>query len=391
MRNEPNRNRERFLLLAVLLAALLGSTIIDLRASETTATARDTDLRRIRAEISELRQKLESLHTRTRTAEEELESVELELAIRTRELQLAVELQTRLEEQQHGVRLAIDSLAPLIAQQKGDLARRLVALYRLGGLSYIRMLLSIDQRQDPLQAVSMLSYLVGRDSRAVTRFQATRQQLASQYAELADKERSIVRMRAVVEDRRTAVALALEEKGHVLASLRSEGSQSEQKLADLEEKARRLERLLGQLYRQGPSAGKVSDIREFRGALSWPVRGPLIETFGRQRNAKFSTVTMSNGLKIEASPGSEVHAVFQGTVLFSQWFKGYGNLIILDHGNRVFSLYGNLKGPAVAVGDQVASGQAIAGVSEAEEPAAGYLYFEIRNDNKPEDPQKWLR
>ena len=86
-----------------------------------------------------------------------------------------------------------------------------------------------------------------------------------------------------------------------------------------------------------------------------------------------------------------MHAVFQGTVLFSQWFKGYGNLIILDHGNRVFSLYGNLKGPAVAVGDQVASGQAIAGVSEAEEPAAGYLYFEIRNDNRPEDPQKWLR
>lgn len=385
-----SRQGGRFIPFAFLLGVLTLS-IIDLPAAETTATARDSDLRRIRAEISGLRQKLESLHTQTRTAEEELESVELELAIRTRELQLAVELQTRLEDQQRGVRMAIDSLAPRIAQQKRDLAKRLVALYRLGGLSYIRMLLSIDQRQDPLQAVSMLSYLVGRDSRAVTRFQATRAQLASQFAELADKERRIARMRAVVEDRRAAVARALDEKGRLLASLRSEGSQSEHKLAALEEKARRLERLFGHLYRQGPSAGKVTDIREFLGALNWPVRGPLLETFGRQRNAKFSTVTMSNGLKIEAPPGSEVHAVFQGTVLFSQWFKGYGNLIILDHGNRVFSLYGNLKGPTVAVGDQVASGQVIAGVSEAEEPAAGYLYFEIRNDNRPEDPQKWLR
>jgi septal ring factor EnvC (AmiA/AmiB activator) len=373
------------------LLGVLALSIIDLRGVETTAPARDADLQRIRREISGLRQKLESLHTQTRSAEQELESVELELAIRTRELQLAVELQTRLEEQQRGVRAAIDSLSPRIAEQKRDLAKRLVALYRLGGLSYIRMLLSIDRRQDPLEAVSMLSYLVGRDSRAVTRFQATRQQLASQFAELADKEQRIARMRAVVEDRRTAVARAHDEKGRLLASLRSEGSQSEQKLADLEEKARRLERLFGHLYRQGPSSGKVADVREFRGALGWPVRGRLLETFGRQRNAKFSTVTMSNGLKIEAPPGSEVHAVFQGTVLFSQWFKGYGNLIILDHGNRVFSLYGNLKGPAVAVGDQVASGQAIAGVSEAEEPAAGYLYFEIRNDNKPEDPQKWLR
>ncbi|MGH9422668.1 MAG: murein hydrolase activator EnvC family protein, partial [Thermoanaerobaculia bacterium] len=70
---------------------------------------------------------------------------------------------------------------------------------------------------------------------------------------------------------------------------------------------------------------------------------------------------------------------------------GYGNLVILDHGNRVFSLYGNLKSPAVAVGDRINAGQTIAGVGESEEVHSGYLYFEIRQDNKPEDPQTWLR
>jgi len=83
--------------------------------------------------------------------------------------------------------------------------------------------------------------------------------------------------------------------------------------------------------------------------------------------------------------------VFQGTVLFTQWFKGYGNLVILDHGNRVFSLYGNVKSPTVAVGDRIASGQPIAGVGESEDASSGHLYFEIRRDNRPEDPQKWLR
>ncbi|HET7712963.1 MAG TPA: peptidoglycan DD-metalloendopeptidase family protein, partial [Thermoanaerobaculia bacterium] len=105
----------------------------------------------------------------------------------------------------------------------------------------------------------------------------------------------------------------------------------------------------------------------------------------------FATYTVNNGLKIEAAPGTQVRAVFQGTVLFSQWFKGYGNLIILDHGNRVFSLYGNLKAPGVVVGDRVNAGQVIAGVGESEDGRAGYLYFEIRRDNRPEDPQKWLR
>jgi septal ring factor EnvC (AmiA/AmiB activator) len=96
-------------------------------------------------------------------------------------------------------------------------------------------------------------------------------------------------------------------------------------------------------------------------------------------------------VKIAAAPGLPVRAVFQGTVLFSQWFKGYGNLIVLDHGHRVFSLYGNLKSPAVAVGDRVAAGQPIAGVGESEEAPPGLLYFEIRQDNRPEDPQQWLR
>ena len=110
-----------------------------------------------------------------------------------------------------------------------------------------------------------------------------------------------------------------------------------------------------------------------------------------QVEPKFSTVTFNNGLKIAAAAGTEVRSIFPGTVLFSQWFKGYGNLIILNHGNRVFSLYGNLKSPSVAVGDKVRAGQAIAGVGESEEAQLGYLYFEIRQDNKPEDPQKWLR
>ena len=128
-----------------------------------------------------------------------------------------------------------------------------------------------------------------------------------------------------------------------------------------------------------------------QGALAWPVEGKVVEHFGRQRNPKFDTFTTNNGIKIETAAGAPVRAVFGGTVLFSQWFKGYGNLIILDHGHRVFSLYGNLKSATVAPGDRIAAGQTIAGTAESEETPPGYLYFEIRQDNRPEDPQKWLR
>jgi septal ring factor EnvC (AmiA/AmiB activator) len=177
----------------------------------------------------------------------------------------------------------------------------------------------------------------------------------------------------------------------MLRSLQSEGSHEEEKIAGLEEKARRLEHLLEVLSRQNGATPAAFDIRTVQGALGWPLRGKIVEQFGKQRNPKFSTVTFNNGLKIAAAAGTEVRAVFAGTVLFSQWFKGYGNLVILDHGNRVFSLYGNLKGPSVMVGGRVNAGQTIAGVGESEDVHSGFLYFEIRQDNKPEDPQKWLR
>jgi septal ring factor EnvC (AmiA/AmiB activator) len=353
--------------------------------------ARNADLARIRAEIARLRKRLDDVRTQTRSAEHDLEEADLELGIRTNELQLAVDMQSQLEQQRHETEAQIAEIAPRIAREKDFLRKRLAALYRLGGLSYVRLLLSIDDRRDPVQAMSMLSFLVSRDARAVTRFQAAREQLRTRSMELAEREQKVAGARRIVEQRQRAVAVARAEKERTLRSLRTEGNESEQKLAELEEKAKRLEHLLDVLSRQNGAAAVATDIRSVQGALAWPVQGKIIEHFGKQRNAKFSTVTFSNGLKIAAAPGAEVRSVFAGTVLFSQWFKGYGNLVILDHGNRVFSLYGNLKSPAVAVGDRISAGQALAGVGESEDAHSGYLYFEIRQDNKPEDPQKWLR
>jgi septal ring factor EnvC (AmiA/AmiB activator) len=354
-------------------------------------TARNADLARIRADIARLRTRLDDLHTQTRSAEHDLEEADLELGIRTNELQLAIDVQSQLDEQRRETESQVAAIAPRIAREKDFLRKRLAALYRLGGLSYVRMLLSIDDRRDPIQAMSMLSFLVSRDAHAVTRFQAEREQLRARTIELAGREQKVAAARRIVEQRQRAVAAARDDKERTLRSLRNEGTESEQKLAELEEKAKRLEHLLDVLSRQNGAAAAATDIRSVQGALAWPVQGKIIERFGKQRNAKFSTVTFSNGLKIAAAPGAEVRSVFAGTVLFSQWFKGYGNLVILDHGNRVFSLYGNLKSPAVTAGDRINAGQALAGVGESEDAHSGYLYFEIRQDNKPEDPQKWLR
>jgi len=355
------------------------------------ANAQRTDLDKIRNDIVRLRKQLEDVRRQAQSAERELQEVDLQLGIHTNELELATAAEEKLALEQKGIEDQIAGLIPRIERQKNDLRQRVVVLYRLGSLSYVRMLLSIESDRNPLEAISMLSYLVSRDARLVSSFQATRLQLAEQTTQLADRREKLRKTRLVVEERRSAVAAAYAQKAVLLARLRTTETGTAQQLATLEEKARRLQRLVDSLSRQKRGFDPGIDIRAVQGALEWPVRGKVIEEFGRQRNPKFATYTVNNGLKIEAAAGTPVRAVFQGTVLFSQWFKGYGNLIILDHGNRIFSLYGNVKGVAVTVGDRVITGQPIAGAGESEETASGYLYFEIRQDNHPEDPRSWLR
>jgi murein hydrolase activator len=359
----------------------------------TSAHAQRTDLDRIRGDINRLRTRLDDVRRQAQSAARELEEVDLELGIRTRELELAAAAEATLAREQKDIESQVAELVPRIERQKADLRQRLVALYRLGGLSYVRMFLALDEDQNPIDAMSMLSYLVTRDARLVSRFQGARQQLAVRRQQLTEKQQRLQQTRVVVEQRRRAVIAARDQQQRVLSRLKTEETGASRQLAALEEKARRLQRLVDVLSQQKrgmlPTA---TDIRTVQGALEWPVSGKVIERFGRQRNPKFSTFTVNNGLKIEAVAGTQVRAVFQGTVLFSQWFKGYGNLIILDHGNRIFSLYGNLKASSVAVGDRILTGQPIAGVGESEDASSGgHLYFEIRQDNKPEDPQKWLR
>ncbi|HUP65533.1 MAG TPA: peptidoglycan DD-metalloendopeptidase family protein [Thermoanaerobaculia bacterium] len=349
------------------------------------------ELDRLRTEIRRLKGRLDSVRKETRSVETELRELDLELAILDRELDATLTVQAGLDRHRAEIIGRVASLSADLQRRKLELSRRLAALYRLGNVPYLRLLLALDPGTDPLQGASMLAYLIGKDSRAVSEFQRTQDRLVQEEERLSDKEAEIARTQALAEDRRQAAASKQREKQAILARLEAESASSERKLAELEEKARRLERLFTLLYQQRAPAIAGAKIAEFKGALQWPIEGSVSEEFGRHRSTRFGTYVVSNGIRITAEPGTEVRAVFSGTVLYAQWFRGYGNLIIVDHGERVFSLYGNTKESTLAVGDRVNAAQVIARVSEDEEAESGSLYFEIREDNRPANPRDWLR
>src|SRR5262249_32750822 len=125
--------------------------------------------------------------------------------------------------------------------------------------------------------------------------------------------------------------------------------------------------------------------------LLFPVEGGRVEVrFGRRRDPRFGTITLQRGIDVRAPEGTLVHAVHDGRVAFSGWLKGYGNLVVLDHGDSFFSLMAHLATLSRGEGDEVRTGEGVGTVGDTGSLKGAYLYFELRQGQKPLDPQRWL-
>jgi septal ring factor EnvC (AmiA/AmiB activator) len=160
-----------------------------------------------------------------------------------------------------------------------------------------------------------------------------------------------------------------------------------QYVGELEQARQRLQSTLSGLQ---PTPPMDLPLRPFQGDLPWPLGGKVVSRFGRAATGAFGTTIQRNGVEIEGRVGSTVRAVHGGTVAYAAPFTGYGVMVILDHGDDAFTVYGHLSGTALRPGGVVTRGQPVgaAGVNPAGEPAT---YFEVRIDGRPVNPLQWLR
>jgi septal ring factor EnvC (AmiA/AmiB activator) len=128
-----------------------------------------------------------------------------------------------------------------------------------------------------------------------------------------------------------------------------------------------------------------------RGGLLWPGDGPITLSFGRQRHPVYDTYTLSKGIEIGAEADSPVRAVFEGRVAFADWFRGYGQVVILNHGNDFFTLYGHLAVINLRVGEWVETSGQVGTVGDTGSLTGPSLYFEIRQGANALNPSSWLQ
>lgn len=182
-----------------------------------------------------------------------------------------------------------------------------------------------------------------------------------------------------------------------LASLRKEQDLRRQTIQDLSESAKDLQAKVASLLQQRKTVTKAvvayegPGLQVSRGRIPWPVSGTLISQFGKHRNKEFNAVVENSGIQIKAITGTPFRAVAAGLVRYADWFKGYGKLVILDHGEGYYSLYAQASDLEVSEGQSVTSGQVLGTVGDTGSLVGESLYFEIRKNGVPQDPVRWLK
>lgn len=367
-----------------ILWILLSLSILSLAAEPRPATdSRETVLAEIRAEIGRLEKGLRQLQARESSLDDRLRTVGFELELQQIRLEESIAAQELAEEKARRAELRVAELETALVAARTDLERRLEGMYRLGRQGYLRLFLSLETDRELLPAIRQLRFLAHRDQLALERYRSARDALVAERRRIA-VERAEAQEWRRREQRRRDELVALRQRQE---RLRDRAVQERRLLAaraeELQVKERKLARLIASHLGQGPDL-EGTPIQEFRGVLDWPLAGKVVAGFGSRRDPRYRTEVPHNGIDLAVDQSRETRAIFPGKVVYASEFEGYGPMVVLYHPGRVFTLYAGLSEIRAGKDDMVSLGQVLGTVS-------GTLYFEIRIENQPEDPLRWLR
>jgi septal ring factor EnvC (AmiA/AmiB activator) len=371
------------ILTAVLLVAMPG-TAPD--AADTGRIAQEqVKLKQLRERISRLKGDLGTVRGKHDAQQAALEQTDTAIGRITAELRRldGQEAAARLEGERDSVRSSLDRM-------RAVLARELLLAYRNGRQERIKLLLNQD---DPALVGRMLAYqgyFTRARSRRMEAFRTTLDRLHATVQSLLEQQATLAGLRA--EQERQAAQLATERgrQADILAQLKQRLASGTSQLGELEADEQRVNALLTALrraLRDIPADGGQQPLARLKGKLAWPVAGTISMRFGaRQAAGKMR----SRGVHITTRAGADIHAIARGRVVFADWLRGFGLLMILDHGDGYMSLYGENSSLYKGVGEWVERGEVIAAAGNSGGQLRTGLYLELRKDGQPLNPDGWF-
>jgi septal ring factor EnvC (AmiA/AmiB activator) len=358
------------------------------------------------ARLQELRQQIEALRSTLDSDQQRKQDLQSQLALSERHIGKVVALLKGLKRQLRREQRDLRKLRQQRGELQSDLQHQRVALagqiraaYAIGQQEYLKILLN---QQDPAAVTRTLTYYDYFNQARLKRIRHIDSRLTAlrQVEEkIHGKTRQLEKNQAEQRSEKAQLEQTRDRRQQVLAKLNRQITVKGERLSQLLADERRLQHLLDrlaqaptlapdELQEQPSEQSERTAFRQLRGRLPWPSQGRLLNRYGSSR--KVGKLKWQ-GVTIKAPEGTEVRAVSHGRVAFSDWLRGFGLLIIIDHGDGYMSLYGGNQSLFKEVGDWVEAGEVIASVGNSGGHQEAALYFEIRHNGKPSNPLKWCR
>lgn len=278
-----------------------------------------------------------------------------------------------------------------VATTKEQKKALLLSTYKLSLLDYFELLFNQENPNHIRRMIDYFTYFNRQRDESLRVLNLSLTGLNEKQQELESKLTSLGKTQKNYQKENTQLEAKNKERKHLISKLGKDISATDKKLAKLKEDRVRVEKLLAKLKQQvvtkrQPYVPRKGGFVKQKGVMPYPVSGKFMRTYGSK--VSNSQMTM-NGVNIKTKPATNVQAIYDGEVIFANVLKGFGNLIIIDHGDNYMSLYGNNDVLRRQVSEEVAAGDVIAQTGNNAEQE--YFYFEIRHKGKPVNPASWCR
>ncbi|TPH17762.1 peptidase M23 [Litorilituus lipolyticus] len=272
-------------------------------------------------------------------------------------------------------------------KQETLLAKQLRSAYTTGQHDYLKLLLNQEQSEKIQRTVSYYHYLNKARIEEIENYQATIAQLLQVSTEHQEQIDQLEQLKIHQNQQAQLLKSTKAKRSKTLANLSKQLLSSQQQLAKLKSEENNLNAALQKLSELIQAEINLTGLSKLKRKLSWPVKGRMLHRFGSRKQGYLTW----KGMLISAPIGRQVHSIHNGTILFSDWLKGYGLLTVIDHGNGYMSLYAHNQTLLKSVGDRVETGEPIALVGQSGGQEQSGLYFEIRHRGKAVNPKLWCK
>jgi len=382
----PRRPRPRHVAVALLAALALSGPAA---AQGTRGPDREQRLAVLREQIDRLERERAGIAGRERGVLADLDRTRNDL--RLCEARLA-EIGVRLEDVAEAIAIRTERIDGFEQEQlvrRGYLGARVAQLYREGPSRSARLALGGGDVEGYLASLRYAAWLGERDARVLGDYRDAAGRLTVERSALLEERERLESLRVEDERARTRLDGARVRQTRALAALRSDRTRREEAVRELASAAGALEGLVDS--RVDTDSRARPDLAKFRGLIDPPVEGTVIQAFGDVVHPRFKTRVPHPGVDIAAADGTPFRAVFEGRVVYAAWLRGYGLTAIVDHGHGAVSVYAHASALLVEADEEILAGQTLGYVGETGTLEGPRLYFELRRDGRPEDPEPWFR